>query len=1085
MPPPRPLGHGYQTVTGSVASDRRKVIVKNRGSVRAVLSHVVLPAALAVAAGLFFGVWVILAGSELAQTGRQASQQATLAAQGVAAGVDATLSRFTEQVQAVRPADFAITDRVELTARLLRLQTLLPASATFMLTGDGQLLAASAPFARADAMVGDTSWFRRAIAAPAGALVPQRLDTPWLGMSSGVVLTRAVGDAAGKPAGLIGAILPQASLEGLISPDWLAPQISLSLLGGAGGELLPQTPDRAGALDAQDSRTQRLMLSLLAWFGQPTGWTGTAPLHTIAAAVSATLPTSLALPRQELSAPIVVSGCTLLAAWLCCVLLVLATRRRPRGEAVPIGFGADWQCDLEAAGIVVAHYGNPPDAVRDSIGQPLLTALGPQRKTGAAGEIAAALQQRASRNDIEVRLDDRAWRISLAPEKGGGFICTGRDMTGEAAALASRNAAETALSDARRNQDRLLTSLGHDIRTPMTSIMGTCELLLDGELEQEQRVWLERVQGSCGALLGMLNGLLAVSEDETARGALVCEPVDVSTLVQEVVDILRPQARDKALELHARCDDLLRGQWLVDPSRLRQVVFNLASNAVKYTAVGRVEIRASAIETGDESRLRIAVSDTGPGIDPEERDEIFERFRRGRAHEAAVQGGAAQGGLGLGLALCRENARVMGGTITLESALGVGSEFTFECPASRVPVQNRLLPFAGRTALIVADDGPETRALAAQLGELGLMVETAPDGYLGLALAERLEAQRGAVDLVVLQGNLAGMPGEVFVIRLRNTAFGSRAAVIWIGNGADTAEVDAIVPAPPDPYQVATVVKQLLALRPSLDALVPHNSLARGGRILLVEDDKANQTLLAAALSRRGFAVFTAGNGEDALRLASHDSFDAVLMDLQMSGIDGFETVRRMRALHGHAASMPIIALTALQGATLRQRCEAAGFTSLMEKPVNLDRLTASLDRMIGGAVPTQAGTVDYAADVSATYLQEMVTVVGIDRARAGVAEFIADATARCLRLGELLPGWEVEAILRACEAISGRAETCGAYALGELLEEIADAVTRDDRETAATLVARLDAVVARLPAAMTACLDDLERRWPRGTKAA
>ena len=273
--------------------------------------------------------------------------------------------------------------------------------------------------------------------------------------------------------------------------------------------------------------------------------------------------------------------------------------------------------------------------------------------------------------------------------------------------------------------------------------------------------------------------------------------------------------------------------------------------------------------------------------------------------------------------------------------------------------------------------------------------------------------------------------------------------------------MDAIVPAPPDPYQVATVAKQLLALRPSLDALVPHTSLARGGRILLVEDDKANQTLLAAALSRRGYAVFTAANGEEALRLASHDSFDAVLMDLQMPGIDGFETVRRMRTLQGHAATVPIIALTALQGARLRQRCEEAGFTVVMEKPVNLDRLTASLERLIGSTPPVPTGAVDYAGDVSLAYLEEMVAVVGIDRARAGVAEFIADATARCSRLGELLPGWEVEAILRSCEAISGRAETCGAFALGELLEEIADAATRNDRDTAVTLVARLDGVVA------------------------
>ena len=1061
--------------------------MKHRGSIRTVLPPVILWPGLAVAAGLFLGAWILLVGAELAQTGRHADQQATLAAQGVATGVDATLRRFTEQVQAVRPADFAITDRMEQTARLLRLQTLLPAAATFMLAADGQLLAASAPFVRQDAMVGDAAWFRRAIAAPPDSLVPQRLpgsggddDPRWLGVANGVALTRAVSDPSGKLVGLVGAVLPRASLERLISPDWLPPGISLSLVDGADGELLLQAPNQAAASGVPDGWRQHLMLPLLAWLGEPTDWTGTAPLHTIAAAAVATMPTGIALPDQALGTPIVASGGILVVAWLTCVFLAAFGWRGQRAEAAPIGFGVDWQCALDADGTVVAHHGGPPDALRHGIGQPLLTALGPRLESGAVGEIAAALRQRAPLRDLLVRIDDRTWRISLLPEASGGFVCAGRDVTGEAAALALRDAAESALADARRHQDRLLTSLGHDIRTPMASIMGTCELLLDGELDQEQRLWLERVHGSCGALLGMLNGLLAAAEDETASGILVCEPADVSALVQEVAGMLRPQARDKALELRTRCDDLLRGQWLVDPSRLRQIVFNLASNAVKYTASGRVEIRASTVEADGESRLRIAVSDTGPGIDPAERDEIFERFRRGRAHD-----GATQGGLGLGLALCRENAKLMGGTVTLESALGVGSEFTFECPADRVPVQDRSVPFAGRTALIIADDGPAVRALAAHLGELGLMVETAPDGYLGLALAERLEAQRGAMDLVVLQGNLRGMPGEVFVRRLRGTAFGRRAAVVWLGEGAETAEVDAIAPAPPDPYQVTAVVKQLLAQRSSLDALMPHASLARGGRVLLAEDDKANQTSLAAALSRRGFAVFTAGNGEEALRLASRDSFDAVLMDLQMPGIDGFETTRRMRALGGRAATVPIVAVTALQGARLRQRCEEAGFTSVIEKPVNLDRLTACLHRVIGGVSPVEAGATDYVGDVSLAYLEEMVAVVGIDRARACVAEFIADATPRCLRLGELLPGWEVQAIVRCCEEISARAETCGAFALGELLEEIADAATRDDRDTAGTLIGRLDAVIARLPPAMTTCLDDIDRRWPRGSKAA
>jgi signal transduction histidine kinase/CheY-like chemotaxis protein len=1051
--------------------------VKHTRILRAILPPVGVWPALAVATGLLLGAWTILVGAQLAQAGRDAARQATMAAQGVAAGVDATLARFTEQTQAIRATDFVTADRVAPTARLLRLQTFLPQAALFMLSPGGELLAASAPFARQDAKVGGTAWFNRAVAAPPGALVPMPVGGPWLGVADGIVLSRTVTDGLGKPAGLIGALLPRGVLASLIAPDWLAPQVSVALSRGAAGALLADTPAQAAAQGAGEDWGQRLMLSLLGWLGEDTSWTGAAPLHTVAAVVTVSLPTSSALPAHVLAGPTLASGVILLAAWL--IFCVQATARgRGPTVVVPTGFGADWQCELDAAGIVLTRSGDVPANLDARAGQPLAAAIG--LAGNAAAGFAAALRERTAWHDARVCFDYRTWRITLTPGEAGGFVCSGRDVTAEAEADAARQAAQDAMAESRRNQDRLLISLGHDIRTPMASIMGTCELLLDGDLEDEQRAWLERVHGSCGALLGMLNGLLTVAEDAAVPGALVCEPVDVSALVQEVVNLLRPQARDKGLELLTRCDDLLRGQWMVDPSRLRQVVFNLASNAVKYTTSGRVEIRASTAETDGQPRLRVAVSDTGPGIDPSEREEIFERFRRGRAFDGVAQGG----GLGLGLALCRENAAVMGGSITLESALGIGSEFTFECPAERVQARERLLPFAGRTALIVADDGPATRGLAAQLGELGLMVETAPDGYLGLALAERLEAQRGAVDVVVLQGNLPGMPGEAFVIRLRSTAFGRRAALVWIGDGAEQAEVDAIVPAPADPYEVAAVAKQLLAQRPSLDALTPHISLIRGGRILLVDDDQANRTLLAAALSRRGFAVFTTSNGQEALRLASRDSFDVILLDLQMPGIDGFETARRVRALPGRVAALPVIALTALQGGRLRQRCEEAGFNAVLEKPVNLERLTACLDELVNGALATETCT-DYTGDVSLAYLEEMVAVVGIERARVCVSEFLGDATARCRRLGELLPGWEVEAIQRCCETISGRAETCGAFALNDLLEEIADAAKRDDRNAADALVIRLDEIVARLPGAMAACLDDIERRWRRGDKAA
>lgn len=1052
--------------------------VNSAGAVRASATRMVGRPLAALALGaLLFGAWAGLAGLVMTRAAGQAGQQTILTAQGIAGRIDAGFARFADQVLAATPADFAPGDRVGETARLLRLQNLLPgATATFMLAPDGHLLAASAPFLPADAKVGGTAWFGTALAAPPNQIAVQALDHPWFAINSGLVLTRTVAGPTGAPVGLLGVVMPAIELTQVSAPGWLQPGVSVLVLGGTNGTVLTGAPPEQTPLPWPTQAMQ----AVLGWSGVTANWSASVPLHVFNATVIATMTPAAALPA-ELGRPILAAGAGTLLAWL---LAVFAIFRRPREAGVPAqeGFSSDWHCALDSEGRIRELHGLVPGALAAAHTLPLAAALGLPSDSDCADQISDALRQRAT-TVLRIELAGRIYQVTLAPTPPDDFVCSGRDVSEQVAAIAERDAAEAAVAEARRDQDRLLTSLGHDFRTPMTSIMGICELLLDDTLEEEQRTWLERMHGSCGALLGMLNGLLEVAGDEVGRAMLLREPVEVTALLQEVADMLRPQARDKGLELRIRCDDLLRGQWLLDSGRLRQVVFNLASNAVKFTPSGRVEIRASAVDAEGQTRLRIAVSDTGPGIDPGEREQIFERFRRGRAQEDS-----GHGGLGLGLALCRDNAALMGGSLTLESALGVGSEFTFECPAERVPVHDRLLPFAGRTALIVADDVPATRALAGQLGELGLMVETAPDGYLGLAVAERLEAQRGAVDLVVLQGSLPGMAGEVFVRRLRSTPFGRRAVLLWIGNEADAAAVDASLPSPPDPYQVAAVARQLLAERPSLEALEPNASLSRGGRVLLVEDDKANQALLAAALTRRGFAVFTAGNGEEAVRMAGRDSFDAILMDLQMPGLDGFEATRRIRALPGHAGSVPIAALTALQGARLRQRCTETGFTAVLEKPVNMERLTTCLQHWVadpGSPSPVALDRSAYVADVSVAFLEEMVAVVGLERARACVAEFVAGATARCRRLGELLPGWEVGAILRSCEEISGMAETCGALALGELLEEIADAATRDDREAAEGMIARLDTVIARLPHAMAACLDDVAQRWSRDSKAA
>ncbi|HEY7577534.1 MAG TPA: ATP-binding protein [Acetobacteraceae bacterium] len=1068
------------------------------------------PVALLAVALLLIGAWGLTAFIQTAQVARDTLNSLTVAAGAVAASIDVPLEHFSDLSDSIRAGDLQ-GEKVALTSRLLRLQAAVPPSAAaFAVNASGQLLASSSPFSAADASVADAEWFRRAIADNGMTLSLQRSES-WLRSGTSLLLTRIVRDAGGKPAGLVGAMFRFDDIGRMIGHTWLGPGVSIELSGTDGPLVLPaqdatgRTP--AAAVGRDGDWGIRLLAVANRLLGIPAQLSVSAPLRSVDATVTAGMATDLALKTHWLGTrAVAILGAYLLAVWFSCMALAVSVRSKTeRAVPAPVGFGADWQLDLDRRGRVRAVHGYAPARLHDSIGEPLLMALGLAPSQAAGQRAAEALDAHACQDNIQAAIageegPDRLYRLRIEPLPDGSYVCSGRDVTAEvdfaeklrSASVASETAQEHAATVA-RDRDRVLAALGHDVRTPMNSIMGICSLLLDSELEQEQRLWLERIRASCDALLAMLNGLLEIASGDVGGTGLQTDEVDVIGLVREVTETLQPQARDKGLELKTRYDDLLRGHWLVDPTRLRQVLFNLVGNAIKFTNTGHVEVRASAFAdaTGATS-IKLAVSDTGPGIAPEDRELIFERFRRSRDQESA-----GHPGLGLGLALCRENAALMEGALTVESALGVGSEFTFEFPAAHIARSTATQLFPGRTALLVGDEDARTRSLTALLSDCGIVVEMAPDGYLGLALAERIEAQRGALDLVIVQNRLLGMAAEVFVRRLRDMAFGRRTLVIWHGEDETQANVDAVIAATADPYEVAAAAQQMLAQRSPLEVLEPLAAVARGGRILVVEDDRVNQSLLAAGLSRRGFSTFVANDGDEAVRLASHDSFDAILMDIQMPHRDGFEATQKIRAMSGRVASIPIIALTGLKGAVMRKRCVESGFTAVLEKPINLDRLESTLRRwlagspsirIVGGGLPkadAAASMDEYQADVSLVFLEEMVAVVGVERARACVADFAADAIARCMRLGELLPGWEAGAIVRNCEEISGLAETCGAVGLGEVLEEIADAVTRNDRSRAEALVERLETVTARLESALTACLDQIERRRESGSSKA
>lgn len=635
---------------------------------------------------------------------------------------------------------------------------------------------------------------------------------------------------------------------------------------------------------------------------------------------------------------------------------------------------------------------------------------------------------------------------SGAGRRGGGV----QAADWRAAAETARREAEglrRELDDVANERDRVLAAIGHDVRTPMNSILGICALLMDGDLGDAQRKWLQRIRASCEASLAMFNGILEIAMARVDGAEIHREAVDVARLVEEVGEVLRPQAHDKGLDLRVAVEGGVSGVWNTDPTRLRQVLFNLAGNAIKYTGHGSVEIGAMTRDGQDgRAMLRLRVSDTGPGVTDDEKGVIFEQFRRGRDEVAH-----GQVGLGLGLALCREIASLLGGDLSVESTPPAGSVFTFEVPIERTQNQETPgTPLAGRTALVVGLSEGMRRRVASHLEGVGFDVETTGDGFVTLGLAERTSHRHGALDFMILDAALVGLPADVLLARLRANAWFEPTRVALVTNGgfagAAGGQADAAVPHPVEAGDLDRVVAELFGAAPPPRAMASRAPETPGARVLVVEDNRVYQALLLDVLGRAGFSALGASSGEEAVQAAERGGFDAVLMDVQMPGIDGAEATRVIRA-NGQQRRIPIIGLTAHSGATMRERCLDAGMNLVLHKPVNLSRLPLQLREAIAAAHPAgedgagaRSGGGDVPPDIADEYLEVLVAEVGVERARAHVTELLADMVDQSSVLSRLQSKEDWQALADLAHRIAGAVGIVGAVSLADQLLVLEDA---------------------------------------------